>query len=359
MATAKAPVLPRPTMAGKPVGFLPSKSVLTTSKGFIHKKLTDGPVLNMGDACVYSCEYCYVPSMAFRRLFAPKNFVKHSPALRRLLTRAGMSHAAVVIKRCGNKPSVSGLDLLDRNLKAYPVAEKLQKLVCFTSTSVDPAANMDDVVETAAAITRIFEETSWDVRILSKSNLLPEVAKLVPKKFKDRMIFGVSTGTLDDKLAAAIEPTSPLVSQRIASLRLLQRKGYRTFGMICPSMPQVNYDKFSSDVCKAINADACEHVWAEPMNIRGKSVKKTIAALISAGFPKEAAALSAVSGPNKKPVWELYAQATFEAHAKNIPPHKLRFLHYPPFSKQKSAWAKETRAWWVSRTSKGALVLSK
>lgn len=346
-------------MAGKPVGFLPSKSVLTTSKGFIHKKLTDGPVLNMGDACVFSCQYCYVPSMALRRLFAPKVFARHAPALQKLLKGGGNEHEAVVIKRCGAKPSVTGLDLLDKNLEKWNATEKDKKLVCFTSTSVDPAANMDDVAETASALTRIFEETNWDVRILSKSNLLPEVAKQVPKIFKDRMIFGVSTGTLDDKLAAAIEKDSPLVSQRISSLRWLQTSGYRTFGMICPSMPQDDYDKFSADVCKAINVAACEHVWAEPMNIRGKSVKKTIDALISAGFAKEAAALSAVSGTGKKPVWELYAQATFEAHTKNIPASKFRFLHYPPASKLTNAWAKSTRAWWMARTSKGAICLSK
>jgi DNA repair photolyase len=339
-------------MAGKPVGFLPCKSVLTSSVKFSHKLLTDGPILNMGDTCVFSCQYCYVPGMA--------KVIR--PALQVVLKAGGVNHEDVVIKRCGETPAVSGLELLQENLKKLSKPKKEKKLVGFASTSVDPAANMDDVDQTAAALILIFKATNWDFRILSKSNLLPEIAKLVTKeskKFKDRMIFGVSTGTLDDKLASAIEIDAPLVSKRLKSLHWLQEHGYRTFGMICPSLPQDDYDKFSSDVCKAINVDACEHVWAEPMNIRGNSINKTITALISAGFTKEAAALSAVSGSGKKPVWELYAQATFEAHTKNIPAAKLRFLHYPPASNRTKAWHVATRAWWLSRTSKGAICLSK
>ena len=166
------------------------------------------------------------------------------------------------------------------------------------------------------------------------------------------MIFGVSTGTINDALAASMEIDSPLVSQRIESLHWLQDNKYRTFGMICPSLPQANpaaYDKFSKDVCRKIRVSKCEHVWAEPMNIRGKSVKKTIDALNTAGFTTEADALTAVSGPGKKSAWEDYAQATFNAHKINIPSAKLRFLHYP---------SKAAHAWWIGEVANGAIVLN-
>jgi len=299
--------------------------------------------------------------MAFKRIYADGSFVNHPPALQATLIATLMNHQSVVLKRGGCSPGTTGLDLLRGNLAKWPAAEKARKVVCFTSNAVDPAGNMADVVETALALNQIFEATNWDVRVLSKSNLLPEVAARIPNIFKHRVIFGVSTGTLEDDLAGAIEIGAPMVSERIQSLHWLQDNGYRTFGMICPSLPKTNaaaYAKFSKEVCRAIRVDRCEHVWAEPLNVRGNSTQNTIAALKGAGFTAEADALSAVTGTGKKPAWEAYAQATFLAHIKNIPASKLRFLHYPPMPKATSAFAVTTRAWWLGRVVNGAVVLN-
>lgn len=47
-----------------------AKTVLSDSQDFAHKLLCTGPTLNLGDACVYSCQYCYVSAMMWR-LLAP------------------------------------------------------------------------------------------------------------------------------------------------------------------------------------------------------------------------------------------------------------------------------------------------
>ena len=104
---------------------------------------------------------------------------------------------------------------------------------------------MELVRETAEICSVILELTDWDIRLLSKSNLLPKLAVslgMLPPwervfKSKERIIYGVSTGTLDDNLAQAFEQGCPLVSKRIQSLHWLQDNGFRTFGMICPSLP--------------------------------------------------------------------------------------------------------------------------
>lgn len=127
------------------------------------------------------------------------------------------------------------------------------------------------VKETVEVCKLILEHTNWQIRLLSKSNLLPSLAHMIDDQWKHRMIYGVSTGTLDDKLAKAFERGTALVSKRIESLHQLQDEGYRTFGMICPSLPQDNYDKFAKEITRAIRVDKCEHVWAEVINLRGKS----------------------------------------------------------------------------------------
>jgi hypothetical protein len=114
----------------------------------------------------------------------------------------------------------------------------------------------------------------------------------------------------------------------------------RTFGLIWPSLPKDDYDHFSRDICEAILVNRCEHIWAEALNVRGKSFKRTLAGLHTAGFEDNAMALSKVMVPGKKSAWEDYARATFEAHTRNIPRGKLRFLQYV---------TDDTKAWWSER----------
>lgn len=48
-------------MNGKPVLHRKARTVLTLkSKAFQEKGLCDGITLNLGDACAFSCTYCYV-----------------------------------------------------------------------------------------------------------------------------------------------------------------------------------------------------------------------------------------------------------------------------------------------------------
>ena len=331
----------RHVMAGKPVYSLPSNTSISWSVAFSHKKLTTGPVMNLGDACVYSCSYCYVEAASQGR------FVEH-------VCSEGRPFQEMVIRRCGHDGVTTAIDTLGRQLASKLWRKRAGEFqTCFTSSTVDPAPNLELLEETAQAIAVVLNETCWDVRVLSKSANLPRlvarVVELVPGAER-RLILGVSTGTLDDKLGRAIELGTPLVSKRVKSLHQLQDAGYRTFGMICPSLPQADYNAFSSAMCEAIRVERCEHVWAEPINVRGASFRKTIDALEQAGFNAEAAALRAVSGQGTKDSWDDYAKQTFLAHAANIPSEKLRFLHYP---------SKKSLPWWKCHQREGAVLLGK
>jgi DNA repair photolyase len=205
--------------------------------------------------------------------------------------------------------------------------------VLYSSTLVDVAATPEILEETAAGCIQIFDHTEWDIRLLSKSHRLADLVlkKMIPEKYHHRLILGFSTGTLDDDLAAAIEVGTSLVSLRIEALHKLQDRGIRTFGMVCPSLvygTQEEYDEFSRLMCEKLRVDKLEHLWAEVINVRGESLKRTIAALDGAGFKTAARRLEAVSGPGSNPKREAYARSTFDAHAKHVPADKLRFLQY-------------------------------
>lgn len=327
----------RVTMSGKPVFTVPAKTVINFKSHFDKKLLCDGMTFTAGSACAYSCSFCYVDSMMTKQ--------------RKWLEDHGVTgdHMSHVVRR------ENPVEIACKQILSKPEAFRQKYQVIYASPLVDVAANMELVRETVEICKVILELTNWDIRLLSKSNLLPKVAQALDEWAewehgavfpKDRIIYGVSTGTLDDKLAAAFEQGTAKVSKRIESLHWLQDNGYRTFGMICPSLPQQDYQKFSSDMAQAIRADRCEHVWAEPINVRGDSFTNTEKALGDAGFQREAAALNRVS--NDKRAWEIYARNTFEAHAPLYKNGQLRFLQYVN---------KDNQAYWRDNESRGAVLL--
>lgn len=325
----------RATMNGKPVFTREAKTVMNPESAFKEKLLCDGPTFSLGDACNYSCTFCYVPDLIRK--------------LRATAVMAGVEgkHEEIVVRR-GNAIAILRGQLMDRFGRPKFKGPGQVGRVIYSSPLVDAAGNMELVRETIEACRAILELTDWHIRLLSKSNLLPKVAESISREYSTRIIYGVSTGTLDDNLARAIEQDTPLVSKRLASLHWLQDRGYRTFGMVCPSLPQADYGQFVSQMAKAIRADRCEHVWAEVINLRGESFTRTLAALRSGGFNHEADLVKAVS--SNRECWELYARHTFNAWAdlSILLNGKLRFLQYVTTS---------TRAWWSSQAKRGAVVL--
>jgi DNA repair photolyase len=325
----------RTTMNGKPVHQIPAKTVLNMDSGFVHKLLCDGPTFSTGTACTYSCSFCYVPDM----------MRKQQPYLERQGIHA--PHENVVIRREG------ALETLRRQLtdaKGQPrYLDFDDHRVIYSSPLVDVAGNLELCRETVEACKIICDLTNWQIRLLSKSHLLPEIAKQMPDQYAQRIIYGVSTGTLDDSLARSFEGGTPFVSKRLASLHWLQDHGLRTYGMICPSLPLPDHDytAFAQSMSEAIRWEKCEHIWGEVINVRGESMTRTLAALRSGGHHAHATEFERVFG--SKDAWEDYARATFEAHAAVYRGSaKLRFLQYVTSA---------SKPWWQARVDDGAIML--
>ena len=165
------------------------------------------------------------------------------------------------------------------------------------------------------------------------------MAKRIPAEFKQRMIYGLSTGTLDPVASAAIEKGTALVGKRLEALHWLQDNGYRTYGMICPILPQKNesaYRAFAEQAVAQINLEKCEHVWAEVLNPRGASLHATSTALRQAGRIDEADLLDRVVAD--KDAKQEYAMQTFLAMSRVIPADKLRFLQYTTKEDEFERW---------------------
>ena len=335
----------RAMMNGKPVFSVAAKTVINFASAFEHKLLCDGPTFSTGSACAYSCSFCYVPDL-MRKLRAIPAYSQVKGA-----------HDEIVIRR-DRAVEVLRSQLTDRYGRPkfkhgrtyHSVSNRKHRMakVIYASPLVDVAANLELVRETIEAGRAILELTDWDIRLLSKSNLLPKVAEGLGsfQEARERIIYGVSTGTLDDGLAKRSEGGAALVSKRLESLHWLQDNGYRTFGMVCPSLPQEDYGKFAREMAAAIRAERCEHVWAEVMNVRGESLVRTLAALHRGGYDLQADTLEGTM--HDKGCWEEYARTTFWAHTSALPPGKLRFLQYVTAA---------SKPWWEAQREKGAVLL--
>lgn len=339
-------------MNKKPVLYRDVKEPLTlNAKGFHEKLLCDGIIFNLGDACAYSCEFCYVEESMFRFVAPIIRASTHTDGQLGSKVDA-LRFQDVVIRRRGAVQRINARLVRPDGSLRFNDPEDTR--VVYSSTLVDVAANMELLRETAEACNAILDQTHWQIRLLSKSNILHKLVEdgLIPERHHRRLIFGFSTGTLDDRVAKAIESGTPLVSKRIKTLHWLQDRGFRTFGMICPSLPQEDqsgYERASREICEAIRVEKCEHVWAEVINFRGKSFPRTLEGLRREGLSDEANRVETISDDSSKS-WEDYARATFEAHVKHVPADKLRFLQYI---------TEGSSSWWAAQRDKGAVLLGK
>ena len=334
---------------GKPV-VKSNTRILNTNSGFGKKGLCDGPTFTAGTSCVFTCIYCFVFSM-----LGKYRFVRDS------LAQVKKSFQQAVIRRA-DAPA-----RLRKELQSHRSLSQ-QSLVIYGSPLVDVAPTMELAQETIEICKVILEETRWTIRLLSKSPLLIYVARGIPAQWKARVIFGISTGTLDDTIARAIEPDAPLVTKRLLALRKLQTEGFRTFAMLCPVLPVADRSKdqaaantvaaqaFAEKAAELIDFSRCEHVWAEPINAKDKDLfnrvisgvlkrAQTVSAEDSATLRKAADRLTVVQN---KALWEDYARSLFLALAPIVPAGKLRFLQYV---------TKPTEGWWQSQMPSGAMPL--
>jgi DNA repair photolyase len=311
---------------GRPLFLLPTTQVLSLKSGFAEKLLCDGPTFTLGLACGFTCSFCYADSQLNRH-----------PGTLRILKETGLTFDQIAIEKDSPLPVLEKELLLKNDTPRY--ADPKDHRVIYSWSLVDVAANLKTAELTIQECLLILKFTRWQIRLLSKSALLKQKTAALAA-YKQEVIYGLSTGTFDDKLAASFEKGTSSPTARIRTLHWLQDNGYRTFGMICPSLPQEDYEAFAERASQAIRADRCEQAWAEVLNVRGKSLK-TCASLREGGFEKEAA-LERVR--EDRIFGEHYARERFLAHAKTLPPGKLRFLQYVEQGQN---------YWWITHEAKG------
>jgi len=282
---------------------------IAESKAFQRKQLSDF-ACNIGNICEFGCAFCYVPAVTTKQKYVQEVLQK------------GYNWEDISLYRT----KANLLECVEQDLRKFKRGDGDNRVVFFCTTC-DPCATEEHAEMTIEAIRLIMEASDLQVRVLSKSRLILKIAtELDP--YRDRIIYGLSIGTMRPEVSACIEEHATPVSERIETLQLLRGASFRTFGMLCPILPS-EMDHLDPLV-DLIHPQECEQIWAEAINLRGKSLIKTRDKLRECGLEKDADVLETVIGDRSH--WREYSKALFLALRKSLErsgcTDKLRFLQY-------------------------------
>jgi len=285
------------------------KTGIAVTKGFQKKLLADYAV-NIGNVCEFGCTFCYVPAVTTKQKTVQDVLAK------------GYQFEEFSLYR----DRLNVLDYVSKDLQKISPEDTSTVFFC---TTCDPCSTEKHANTSTEAIRLIVERSNLQVRVLSKSLLIKVIAQHL-SAHKKRVIYSLSTGTSIPEISAAIEENASPIAERVEALHWLQDSGYRTYGMICPVLP--SEVSRVDELLKQVRPDRCEHVWAEAMNVRGKSLVKTKEALAAANLEDHALELQRILGTGNRKNWIEYSKKLFLAFQSQMAAigqlDKLRYLQY-------------------------------
>jgi len=283
------------------------KTGITRTKGFEHKLLAKYSV-NIGNICEFGCSFCYVPSITNKQK----------------TVKSILDKGYKIEEFSSYRYKENVLSTITQDLRSIKPNDHGTIIFC---TTCDPCATLEDADTSIDAIKLIMKKSNLQVRVLSKSILIKNIAESL-LSYNKRIIYGLSTGTSLEEVSNAIEQSASPIKKRIVTLHHLQDKKFRTYGMICPVIPS-EVDRVKQLVDQ-IRPELCEDVWVEAVNVRGKSLVNTYEKLLNAGLEKHAQELKRVMG--NKDYWREYSKKLFLNFQKEMRERgqlkKLHFLQY-------------------------------
>ncbi len=132
----------------------------------------------------------------------------------------------------------------------------------------------------------ILREPGWTVRILTKSEHVVDDFDLI-EQYRDRVLLGLSITATPrcEAMINVIETAASTLTMRMEVMREAHRRGFRTYGMLCPLIQGIGAtDREVDELFAFCREVGCEEVFAENLNSRGKAMEEVEAALRDNGY---------------------------------------------------------------------------
>ena len=249
--------------------------VTINRNGFKYKSLSCWSI-NPFVGCQHACRFCYVPSVSAIKLKGqlaglgvddPDEQWGQYAFLRVWDERAFLSSL-----RAAEKTPIGELN-----------ADGNRAVMLSTTTDAYQTLRGENPVQTSALnsqarvmVRRMLElirdHSTLNVRILTRSPLAREDFDLY-RTFGNRLLFGMSIPTLDDRLARLYEPKAPAPSRRLETLRLAAAKGIPVYAAVAPTFPEMDEVGLAS-VLGEIGRLNPVTIFHEPINLRGGNIDR-------------------------------------------------------------------------------------
>lgn len=234
-----------------------SSRLTSVDRGGVGKDLSEGWSLNYAVGCTHGCPFCYMGSI--HRRFGPSRFGEAVKG------RWG----SYLLTPCN----------IDELLERTPWSRWKGKEVMLSSSH-------DPYLPEIAGTTRKILEKALDAGVRfcvqTRSVLVSRDIDIL-KEHSDQVRVQMSIATMDDRLAAAIEPRVPSPKARIGALAELKSSGIRVGVIVAPVFPPVpmrlDVGEDLRDIAEALSSVEPERIFGESLHRRGSNI-----ALSSAGI---------------------------------------------------------------------------
>lgn len=234
---------------------------------------------NIAIGCEHACRFCYVPEVSTNRMAT--RLAKHG-----VQDPDAEWGDYVFLRKWDPKHFLSTLNAAERTpLEKLKPDSNRAVMLCTTTDAYMTIRNPDREKQGALAAHRammvgealrhILHFSTLNVRILTRSPLARQDFDLM-KQFGNRLLFGMSLPTLNNKLAKVYEPKAPAPSQRLETLRAAKAAGIPIYVAVAPVYPDCDAADMNATL-RAIRELDPVTIFMEPINIRADNVARIAA----------------------------------------------------------------------------------
>jgi len=267
----------RSSAKGEPFDFWDSPAVISANN-FKYKSLSNWS-FNISVGCSHACRFCYVPSAATN---------KQAPLLKKYQVNDpdGQWGAYSLLRPWDEKKFLASLTKANKT-PASKLPKDGNRAVIFCSTTdayqtfhastpeKTNLLNASALGMVEKALLAIRDHSTLNVRILTRSPLAKRHFALF-KSFGDRLVFGMSLPTLNDKWAKVYEPKAPGVKARLDTLEAAKAAGLHVYVAMAPTYPECDEADLRATLTAIKELDPIT-VFHEPINIRAENVARIAA----------------------------------------------------------------------------------
>lgn len=259
---------------GEPFDFWPEPAVIARNE-FKFKSLSSWS-FNISMGCSHGCRFCYVPSTSTN---------KHATALKKYgiadpdaewggysLLRPWDEKKFLASLKSAEKVPVKKLNA-DGN-RAVMFCSTTDPFQVFKASTAEKTKLLNDSAKAVVtkALEAIRDHSTLNVRILTRSPMARQFFDLF-KSFGNRLTFGMSIPTLDNRLARVYEPNAPAPSKRLATLQAAKEAGLHVFVAIAPTYPECDEADLRNTLLTVKSLEPIT-IFHEPINMRADNVAR-------------------------------------------------------------------------------------